>query len=152
MKKSVNSIKVAKPSGSYSQVLKVGDFVYISGQIGINSQLEIPDSLKAQIKIIFDNVSILLSELDMQIVHIVKANVYLKNGEDIKLFDKLYQENFKHPFPARTLAFVDSLSDNDALVEIAFDAIDTTALQIAQDGSEDDCKDCENEDCSKFEN
>lgn len=143
MRKSINSLEVAKPSGSFSQVLKVGDFIYISGQVGLDKDLKMPNSLNKQVKVIFDNLALLLKELDMPINQIVKASVYLKVGEDVQDFDDLYQANFKHPYPARTLVFVDALSHQDALVEISFEAIDLSDLEAMQACSTTDCKDCE---------
>ncbi|NLC54611.1 MAG: RidA family protein [Erysipelothrix sp.] len=147
MRKSVNSLQVPKPSGSYSQVLKVGDFVYISGQIGLNKDMLLPQTIDQQVENIFTNITALLGELKMHINQITRVSIYAKNGQDIKEIDALYQGYFKHPFPARTFVFVDSLSHDDALIEIAFDAIDLSAYEAMQGCSGGGCNGCEDDDC-----
>lgn len=147
MRKSVNSMKVAKAKGSFSQVLKVGDFVYISGQVGLMFNSTIPKSLETQVEIIFTNTKLLLSELNMDLNHITKAVVYLRKDQDINQFDNLYQVYFKHPYPARTIVFVDKLSQENALVEISFDAVDLTVYEAMQACRDEGCSDCDDLDC-----
>lgn len=143
MRKSVNTALVPKASGAYSQVLKVGDFVYISGQIGLNSNLEVEKSLESQVKTIFENTNILFDELKMHINQVVRVVVYITENVSVEAFDKLYSENFKHPFPARSIVYVKKLSHNDALVEMSFDAIDLTAYEAMQDCSDEGCDGCD---------
>lgn len=152
MRKSVNSLQVPKPSGSYSQILKVGDFVYISGQIGLNLDLLLPNSLEAQMEAIFRNTKVLLSELNMHIDQVTRTVVYAKNDQDIEKIDELYQSHFKHPYPARTVVFVDKLMMEEALVEISFDAIDLSAYEAMQGCGDDGCDGCDDEDCKDSQN
>lgn len=149
MRKSVNSLQVPKPRGSYSQVLKVGDFVYISGQIGLNNNLEISENLKDQVNTIFDNTNTLLSELKMHINQIVRTVIYAKEGVDLEEIDNLYESHFKHPFPARSVVYVNKLSNDKALVEISFDAIDLSAYEAMQGCNGDGCDGCEDDDCEE---
>ena len=143
MRKSVNSALVPKVSGAYSQVLKVGDFVYISGQIGLNDNLEVKNDLEGQVKTIFENVNILFNELKMHLNQVVRVVVYLKENESVEEFDKVYQEHFKHPFPARSIVYVSKLSHKDALVEMSFDAIDLSAYEAMQGCSDSGCDGCD---------
>lgn len=147
MRKSVNSLQVPKPSGSYSQVLKVGDFVYISGQIGLNLDLLLPNSLEAQMETIFKNTEVLLSELNMHMNQVTRAVIYAKNDQDVEKIDELYRTHFKHPYPARTVVFVDRLMVDEALVEISFDAIDLSAYEAMQGCNDDGCNGCDADDC-----
>lgn len=147
MRKSVNSSKVLKPRGSYSQVLKVGDFVYISGQMGIDLESGMRDTLETQVQAIFNNTKTLLSELNMHMNQITKSTVYITKEVDINVFDEFYEQNFKQPFPARSLVIVDELPEKDALVQIAFDAIDLRAYQIMNDCGDEGCDTCGRVDC-----
>ena len=147
MRKSINPLEVSKTKGAFSQVLKVGDFVYISGQVGVDNDLKVEEGLNSQVEKIFERVNRLLKELNMHINQVVKVTVYLKSGEDQEVFDKLYASHFKHPFPARSVVFVDKLSKEDALVEMAFDAIDLSAYEAMQGCEEDGCEGCSDTDC-----
>ena len=147
MRKSVSSTEVLKPHGSYSQVLKVGDFVYVSGQMGLDLDSGMRETLEDQVVTIFENTKILLKELNMDTNQITKANIFVTKDVDIAEFDKYYEKNFKQPFPARTLVIVDELQEKEALVEISFDAIDLRAYQIMNDCGEEGCDKCENEAC-----
>lgn len=148
MRKEINSKDVIRNNESFSPVLKVGDYVYVSGQIGIDVNSNIDDSLEVQMKTLFDNTQKLFKEMNMHLNQIVKANVFVTKGVDLQKFDELYIQNFKFPYPARTLAVVDSLSEEKALVEISFDAIDLRAYQIMNDCAEDGCNTCDSVDCT----
>ncbi len=147
MRKAINSEEVIKPKGSFSQVLKVGDFVFVSGQMGIDFDLGIQNDLESQMKALFINVNKLFEEMKMNLNQIVRASVYVTKDVNLDEFDSLYEENFNFPYPARTLAVVDSLPDEKALVEISFEAIDLSAYQIMNECDDEGCNCCENEDC-----
>lgn len=147
MRKEINSKDVAKLSKSFSQVLKVGDNVYVSGQMGVDINSNIPKSLEEQMENLFANANKLFKEMNMHINQVVKANVFVKSSVDLAEFEELYIKNFKFPYPARSLAVVEGLSVEDALVEISFDAIDLSAYQIMNQCDEIGCNDCENNDC-----
>ena len=147
MRKAINSEEVIKPNGTFSQVLKVGDFVFVSGQMGIDFESGMQPDLESQMKALFENTNKLFEEMKMNINQIVKANVFVTKDVDLEKFDELYEMNFKFPFPARTLAVVEGLSEEGALVEISFDAIDLSAYQIMNECDDEGCNCCENDDC-----
>lgn len=147
MRKSVNSLSVPRKKGAYSQVLKVGDFVFISGQSGINEDMSLSKNLDNQVKTIFNNTNLLLDELKMHINQVVRTVVYVVDGVDMDVVDKIYEAQFKHPLPARSVVFVNRLEDKDALIEISFDAIDLSAYEAMQGCSGDGCDGCEDDDC-----
>ncbi len=149
MRKSVNSLQVSKPSGSYSQVLKVGDFVYISSQSGLDVNNKVVVGLKNQADKIFENTNILLSELKMHINQVVKTVVYAKEGVDMSVVDDIFEVNFKHPYPARSVVFVNGFKDEATLVEISFDAIDLSAYEAMQGCSDEGCDGCDDTDCEQ---
>lgn len=147
MRKSVNSLSVPRKKGAYSQVLKVGDFVFISGQVGLNKDLSISESLIDQVKTIFNNTNLLLEELKMHINQVVRTVIYVVEGVDMEVVDKIYEAQFKHPLPARSVIFVSRLEVEAAKIEISFDAIDLSAYEAMQGCSGDGCDGCEDEDC-----
>lgn len=147
MRKAINSEQVIKPYGSFSQVLKVGDFVFVSGQMGIDFESGIQSDLESQMNALFTNTENLFKEMKMNLNQITKANVFVTKDVDLKQFDELYEQHFKFPYPARTLAVVDRLPEEGALVEIAFDAIDLSAYQIMNECDDEGCNCCENDDC-----
>ena len=147
MRKAVNSAEVLKPSGSYSQVLKVGDFVYISEQVGLDINEGIVEGLKPQVETIFNNTTKLLSELNMHCNQIVKVNIFAKKSVDLEELDSVYEKFFKHPYPTRVVVFVDDLPEENALVKMSFDAIDLSAYEAIKDCDDDGCNSCEQSDC-----
>lgn len=142
MRKSINASSVFKPRGSYSQVLRVGDFVYVSGQMGIDFESGIKSDLESQVNVLFNNIEVLLKEMNMHLNHIVTTTILLRKDVDLDVFDDLYQKHFKEPYPAMTLAVVDTLRDKDALVELSCHAIDLTAYEMMSQCSDDECDDC----------
>lgn len=147
MRKAINSDEVIKPSGTFSQVLRVGDYVFVSGQMGIDFKSGMQADLEGQMKALFDNTHKLFKEMNMNLNQIVTATVFVTKDVDLERFDELYEEHFKFPYPARTLAIVERLPEADAMVEISFAAIDLSAYQIMNECDDEGCNCCENDDC-----
>ncbi len=105
--------------GPYSQAVKTGDFLFISGQLPLNPTTgEIIDSdIEAQTRQVIENMKSIVASAGMSLDNIVKTTVFLK---DIGLFarmNKVYQEYFTSSPPARTTVAVSRLP-KDALIEI----------------------------------
>jgi 2-iminobutanoate/2-iminopropanoate deaminase len=105
-----------KPAGAYSQGLRVGDFVYISGQVGRHPVTgELAEGIKDQTALTLENVHAILKAGGATLDDVVKATVHLKNMSDFEAFNKVYDACFSDPKPVRTT--VGSYLPN-ALVEI----------------------------------
>ena len=105
--------------GPYCQAMKTGKLVFCSGQTPLD-----PDTMKLsgttieeQTKRVLDNLSIVLSGVDLTLKDIVKTTVYLKSMNDFQGMNQVYEEMFQGHKPSRTTI---SIKENplDALVEI----------------------------------
>ncbi|MDX9809067.1 MAG: RidA family protein [Sphaerochaetaceae bacterium] len=126
MKERVNTKNAPQAIGPYSQAVKVGDFVYTSGQLPIHSEsgIIVSGGLEAQTHQVFRNLIEVLKEAGTDLDHVVKATVFLKNMDDFQAMNAVYGSYFnpKEPLPARSAVQVARLP-KDALVEIEVVAI-----------------------------
>jgi len=93
----------------FSHAIVSGDFVYISGQVGVDpaTNLVVGDTIEAQTRQCLRNIEIILEEVGLTLDHVIKANAYVSQGKDFPGYNKTYAEVFNHPYPARTTAPVD---------------------------------------------
>ena len=109
--------------GPYSQAIVVNNFVFCSGQIGINPKTgNLVNGTENQIKQTLINLRAVLEAAGSEINHIIKTTVYLKNMSDYPLFNQLYEDFLKDHKPARATVEVSELP-KQCLIEI--DAIAT---------------------------
>ncbi len=102
------------PQGPYSPAVMVGDWVFISGQLGIT---EGTTDIKEQTRRALEKVALLLKEAGLTMDNVVKVTLFIKEGEDFSLVNEVYSEFFHKVYPARSTVFVSSLPKN-ALIEI----------------------------------
>ncbi len=110
--------------GTYSQAVKVGDTVYLSGQIPLVPEtMELIDGdMRAQITRVFDNLTAVAIAANGNLANISKLNIYLTDLSHFPLVNEIMAEYFSVPYPARAAVGVASLPKG-ALVEM--DAIMT---------------------------
>jgi 2-iminobutanoate/2-iminopropanoate deaminase len=110
-----------KVVGPYSQAVVAGEFVFCSGQIGINpltGELVSAD-IQEQTKQVLENLQQVLHAADSSIDLIVTTEVYLKDINDYAVMNEVYGRVFKNNLqPARTTVAVSALPKN-ALVEMS---------------------------------
>lgn len=119
MKKEVNSKKAPGAIGPYSQAVKAGNFIYVSGQLPINAETgEMPDDVKAQTKQSLENVKAILEEAGASLDNVVKSTVYLADMSYFGPMNEVYGEYFNGGiYPARAAFAVKELP-KQAKVEI----------------------------------
>jgi 2-iminobutanoate/2-iminopropanoate deaminase len=120
MKQRIFTDQAPKPVGPYSQAVKVGNFLFISGQIGIDPKTgKLREGFEEQVKQTFENISAILSASGYSWEDVVRVVVYLKDLSKFSDFNRLYQELLKDVSvpPVRSTVEVSSLPLN-ALVEI----------------------------------
>ncbi len=106
-----------KAIGTYSQAVKAGDTVYLSGQIGLNpASMQLVDGIEAQVRRVFDNLSAVAAASGGSLGDIVKLNIFLTDLGYFALVNTIMAEYFKEPYPARAAVGVASLP-RGALVE-----------------------------------
>ncbi|MFW5432334.1 MAG: RidA family protein [Methylophilaceae bacterium] len=103
--------------GTYSQAVKVGSTVYLSGQIGLDpKRMELVEGIEAQVRRVFDNLAAVTEAAGGSMADIVKLNVFLIDLGHFALVNTIMAEYFIVPYPARAAVGVASLPKG-ALVE-----------------------------------
>ena len=108
--------------GTYSQAIKVGNTVYLSGQIPlVPATMEIIDGdIEQMIQQVFDNLSAVAEAAGGTLADIVKLNVYLTDLRHFAQVNEIMANNFNAPFPARAAVGVKELPKQ---VPVEMDAI-----------------------------
>lgn len=103
--------------GTYSQAVRVGDTVYLSGQIGLDPvSMQMVDGIDAQIVRVFDNLKAVAEASGGSLGDVVKINVFLTDLVNFGKVNETMTKYFKEPFPARAAIGVKELP-RGALVE-----------------------------------
>jgi len=105
--------------GPYSQAVSTGDFVFVSGQLGIDPQtgeLVSPD-FELQARQALENIKHIVLAAGCQMNHVVSVDIYISNLSNFSKLNELYEEYFEDPLPARAVVQVSGLPKN-AGVEI----------------------------------
>jgi 2-iminobutanoate/2-iminopropanoate deaminase len=111
-------VKTGTPNGLYTPAIVVGDLVFTSGQIGIDSKTgQLPEGFEAQFEQVFRNLTAVLEASGSSVDHMVKATVFLADMNDYNKMNELYRAKFKGDPPARTTVQVAALP-RSARVEI----------------------------------
>lgn len=103
--------------GTYSQAVKVGDTVYMSGQIGLDPvSMQLVDGIDAQIVRVFENLKAVAEAAGGSLADVVKLNVFLTDLANFAKVNETMAKYFSEPFPARAAVGVKELP-RGALVE-----------------------------------
>lgn len=103
--------------GTYSQAVRVGDTVYMSGQIGLDpATMQMVDGIDAQIVRVFENLKAVAEAAGGSLADIVKLNVFLTDLANFAKVNEAMATYFSAPFPARAAVGVKELP-RGALVE-----------------------------------
>jgi reactive intermediate/imine deaminase len=97
--------------GTYSQAIKAGNTVYISGQIGIDpssGEITVSD-IRDEIHQVFKNLSAIVKASGGELHHIVKLTIYLIDFNHFPILNEAMSQLFKSPYPARATVGVKSL-------------------------------------------
>ncbi|MEI7612769.1 MAG: RidA family protein [Betaproteobacteria bacterium] len=103
--------------GTYSQAVKVGDTVYLSGQIGLDPEnMQMVEGIDAQIVRVFENLKAVAAACGGSLADVVKLNIFLTDLGNFSKVNETMAKYFSEPFPARAAVGVASLP-RGALVE-----------------------------------
>ena len=110
-KVAILSPSAPKPIGTYSQAIKVGNTVYLSGQIGFDAGANklVVDSFEAQTEQVFKNLKAVAEASGGTVDHIVKLTIFITDFKNFPTVNKVMERVFKQPFPARSTIGVGSL-------------------------------------------
>lgn len=96
--------------GTYSQAVRVGDTVYLSGQIGLNPQsMQLAEGVTGQIHQVFQNLRAVAMAAGGSMADIVKLNIYLIDLAHFSKVNEIMAEYFSEPYPARAAVGVAAL-------------------------------------------
>lgn len=114
----VSTEQAPKAIGPYSQAVRFGRFVFVSGQLGLDPVSgELKEGIVAQTQQSLDNVGAILVSLGLNYSHVVKTTVFVKDLDDFATVNEVYGGVFKDATPARSCVEVSRLPKR-ALVEI----------------------------------
>lgn len=103
--------------GTYSQAVRVGDTVYLSGQIGLDPvSMQLVDGIEAQIHQVFKNLAAVASAANGSLADVAKLNVFLTDLVHFPKVNEIMAQYFAEPYPARAAVGVAALP-RGALVE-----------------------------------
>jgi reactive intermediate/imine deaminase len=107
----INTDQAPAAIGPYSQAIKAGNTVYISGQIPLDpTSMEIvSDDFEAQARQVFANLKAVCEEAAGTLQDVVKVNLYLVDLGQFAVVNQVMEEFFKAPFPARAAVGVKAL-------------------------------------------
>ncbi|MBH8580799.1 RidA family protein [Bisbaumannia pacifica] len=107
----INTDKAPAAIGPYSQAIKAGNTVYLSGQIPLDpATMElVSDDFEAQARQVFTNLKAVCEEAAGSLGEIVKINLYLVDLDNFAIVNQVMEEFFSAPFPARAAVGVKAL-------------------------------------------
>ena len=120
MKKQIITTQAAPQAiGTYSQAIKVGNTVYLSGQIPLvpESMQLVSNDARAQITRVFENLSAVAQAAGGTLQDVVKLNVFLTDLAHFPIVNEVMAQYFEQPYPARAAIGVAALPKG-AVVEM----------------------------------
>jgi reactive intermediate/imine deaminase len=124
-KEIIHTDKAPKAIGTYSQAVKVGSTVYMSGQIPLipESMEMVTGDVKSQIHQVFKNLNAVAQAAGGDLNSIVKLNIFLTDMANFPFVNEIMAEYLDQPYPARAAIGVASLPKNasvemDAILEV----------------------------------
>jgi len=118
-KQYITTDQAPRAIGSYSQAVKCGHLVFISGQIPLlpDTMEVLNSSVRDQIRLVFSHLSAVATAAGGCLADTAKLTVFLTNLEHFPVVNEVMAEFFSEPFPARAAVGVASLP-KDVVVEI----------------------------------
>lgn len=110
-KQAIQSDQAPAPIGPYSQAVKVGDTMYLSGQVPLDpvtSEL-IDGDIDAMARRIFDNLAAVMAAAGGSLADIVKLTIYLVDLNDFAKVNAVMAEYFDEPYPSRATVAIAGL-------------------------------------------
>ena len=126
MKQPIHTAAAPQAIGTYSQAIRCGETVYLSGQIGLDpATMQLVEGIDAQIHRVFQNLQAVARAAGGELKDVVKLTVYLTDLSNFALVNETMAAYFSPPYPARAAVGIASLP-RGALVEM-------DAIMVLQD-------------------
>ena len=124
-RKTIQTDNAPQAIGTYSQAVRTGNTVYMSGQIPLvpDTMELVSGDMEAQIRCVFDNLAAVAEAAGGSLADVVKLNVFLPDLGHFALVNEIMAEYFREPYPARAAVGVAALPKNaqvemDAVMEL----------------------------------
>jgi len=124
-RKTIQTDNAPQAIGTYSQAVRTGNTVYLSGQIPLvpDTMELVSGDMEAQIRRVFDNLAAVAEAAGGSLADVVKLNVFLTDLGHFALVNEIMAEYFREPYPARAAVGVAALPkgaqvEMDAVMEL----------------------------------
>ncbi|HEY5390647.1 MAG TPA: Rid family detoxifying hydrolase [Hanamia sp.] len=123
-KEIINTSNAPEPIGPYSQAVKVGGFLFLSGQVALKPGTGdlVTTTITEETTQVMKNLEAVLSEAGLNFSHVVKTTIFLKEMSSFGEVNAEYGKYFEKDFPARETVAVKTLP-KDVNVEISMIAV-----------------------------
>jgi 2-iminobutanoate/2-iminopropanoate deaminase len=109
-KKAISTQHAPAALGPYSQAIQAGNFVFASGQLGLDPKTgKLQEGIEAQTRQVLANLTAVLTAAGSRVENVVKTTIFLANIADFAKVNALYAEVFKMEPPARSTVQVAAL-------------------------------------------
>jgi 2-iminobutanoate/2-iminopropanoate deaminase len=119
MKEAVSSPDAPRAIGPYSQAVRAGQLLFVSGQVPLDPATGqiVPGDIETQTRRVFDNLAAVLKAGGRSFADVVRTTVFLADMNDFTAVNDVYGTYFSTPYPARATVQVARLP-KDARIEI----------------------------------
>jgi 2-iminobutanoate/2-iminopropanoate deaminase len=119
MKQAISSPGAPKAIGPYSQAVKAGQLLFLSGQVALDPATGqmVEGDIAEQTRRVFENLGAVLAAANRSFADVVRTTVFLADMKDFAAMNEIYGQYFREPYPARATVQVARLP-KDARVEI----------------------------------
>ena len=119
VKEAISSAGAPKAIGPYSQAVRAGQLLFLSGQVALDPKTGqmVEGGIAEQTRRVFENLAAVLAAAGRSFADVVRTTVFLADMNDFVAMNEIYGQYFKEPYPARATVQVARLP-KDARVEI----------------------------------
>jgi 2-iminobutanoate/2-iminopropanoate deaminase len=115
--KAIYTEKAPQPVGPYSQAIKSNGFLFVSGQLGVDTDGNVPDTIEGQTEQSIKNIKEILAKENLTLKNVVKATVFLTTMDDFPNMNSVYEKHFTGK-PARAAVGVSLLKNFKVEIEV----------------------------------
>ena len=101
MKEAISTDRAPAAIGPYSQAVRRGGWVFVSGQIPLDSKGAMVEGVAAQTRQVLENLSAVLAAAGLSLDDVVKTSVFMTDLAQFSAMNEVYASYFKQPCPAR---------------------------------------------------
>lgn len=111
----ISSERAPRPVGPYSQAIKAGGFLFVSGQLGMKGG-RLGDGVAEQTELALEAIRAILEEAGMGMEHVVKVTVFMRDLAEFEEMNRVYSRYFEKDPPARST--IQAILPRGALIEM----------------------------------